>query len=111
MRKYLWFLLCLIVCWGCEPPGAQVLTGLIQHQDAMLRIIRENQTDPEIAKEKLTAYRDDHAHEYARLIQELQAVSAENMENQYFAEKLHEFTSKNYELVKTASRIGIDAAF
>jgi hypothetical protein len=111
MKKYLWLLLCLILFWGCEPPGTQVLTRLIHHYDTMIRIIKENQKDPETVKEKLTAYQDEHAYEYAGLIQELQAVSAENMENPYFAEKLQEFTSKNYELVREASRIGIDATF
>ena len=81
MRKYLCLLLCLIVCLGCEPPGAQVLTRLIRHYDAMIHIIKEHETDADTAKQKLSAYQAEHAQEYASLIRELEAVSAENMEN------------------------------
>ncbi len=111
MRKYLTLVLCLIIFWGCEPPGAQVLSKLIHHCDAMIHIIRENKTDPKAAQEKLTVYKDENAHEYASLIQELQTVSDENMKNPQFEQKRQEFTRKIYELVREAAAIGIDASF
>jgi hypothetical protein len=111
MRKCLCLVFCLIMLCGCESPDEHVLNKLIGHCNALLTIIRENQSDFDVVKEKIAAYRSKYGPEYAGLIQKLHTVSEENLKNPDYAEKLQEFTKKNYELIKEASKIGIDASF
>jgi hypothetical protein len=111
MKKHFCFLICLLICLGCESRGERVLNSLIVHEDTMIIIIDENKADPKAAKEKLDMYRNEHNLEYAQLIRELEALSPEQLHEAHFEKKLQEFTEKTCELVKQAAEIGINSSF
>jgi hypothetical protein len=110
IKRYIFCAICLVLLIGCEAPGIRVLNELNGHYDAMIRIIKDNKMHPKIAKEKLAEYQDAHGVEYAGLVKELEEIAPQRLEDKQFEQKLQEFTEKNYELVKLAAAIGINAS-